>query len=119
MTDQRGHYFIENGKVYHAGSLNQHLLVCNENDMFGVAWDSDGDILHQHGEATLVRKRLEEIRTALISRGFENMAATLTLATFPATPETLEEVNACIDISNRVGRLEARLAQILPSAMKH
>jgi hypothetical protein len=63
----------------------------------------------------LVEEHLAVTRASLTTGGFQQLAASLTLATFPATPETLEEVNACIAIANRVGRLEERLAALAHS----
>jgi hypothetical protein len=112
MPDERRLYQIENGTVYYFGNADHAHIVCQENELFAVLWDSDGNVLQKHGKADLVQARHDQMRDAFISGGFHGLAASLTIATFPATPETLEEVNACIEISNRVGKLEERLSQM-------
>lgn len=106
-------YQIENGSVLYFYDAEHSHVVGQENDLFAVLWDSDGNILQKHGRADLVQARFEQMREAFVKAGFDQLAASLVIVTFPATPEALEEVNACIEISNRVGQLEARLEQII------
>jgi hypothetical protein len=113
MPDERRLYQIENGTVYYYHDASHPVVICQENELFAVVWDSAGDILQTHGKADQVEDRLAHMRQAFIMGGFEGLAASLMIATFPATPETLEEMNACIEISNRVGKLEERLAQMV------
>jgi hypothetical protein len=115
MSKDQSPYQIINGTVYFHDTRNQARMVCRAGEPFAVMWDRDGDILQNHGEASFVKERLTVTREGLTAGGFPQLAASLTLATFPATPETLEEVNACIAVSNRVGRLEERLAALAHS----
>lgn len=116
LSEEKRFYHIEDDKVVYYDSRDQRAVVCDASAVFAVGWDRDGDVLLSHGEATAVSARMDAKRKAFATGGFEEMAENLRVAVFPINTDTLAEVNACIETSNRVGRLPERLDAILNGA---
>lgn len=114
MSDKSHSYQIEGDTVFYCATAADRREVCKTDALFAVGWDTEGNVLHKHGEARLVGAHIDQVRKVLAELGVARLAETLRVTVFPITHETIEEVNACIEITGRVGKLEERLSSMAP-----
>lgn len=96
----------------------QTISVIPSDGEIGILYERFDDedpmaILHKHGNAQTIRQRHAAMAGALHSAGLDDVALRLTTLVLPIprlTPAIVEELNACIDISGRVGLFEQRIA---------
>lgn len=100
-------YEFIHGDVWFGGRY-----VCGPSGRIGVAFDAAEGVLHKHGAADGVSSWADDARRKFRDTGFEEIADALIVVDFPPTPETLEELNACVEITGRVARLPERLRKI-------
>jgi hypothetical protein len=106
-----GPYFIEGDALYFKNQGGV-VKVCATTELFGVGYDAQEAMLLKHGQAALVAEYMETLTEAFSGSHMPGLAEGLTFLTFRIDPETIEEVNACIQITNRVGKLPERLEMI-------
>lgn len=106
-----GPYFIDGGVLYFRSQTGS-VRVCGTDQIFGVGYDAENSMLLKHGHAPLVAEYMEMLASLFSASHMPNLAEGLTFVTFQINPETVEEVNACIQITNRVGQLLERLQVI-------
>lgn len=106
-----GPYFIDGDALYFR-SQSGSTKVCDTTELFGVGYDAQEAMLLKHGQASLVAEYMETLTAAFSGSHMPGLAEGLTFVTFKIGPETIEEVNACIQITNRVGKLPERLEMI-------
>lgn len=115
-----GPYVLEHGDVWIRESASSSLSngalrhVCSGSEELAVA--RDGDVLLKVGPAASIDRWFEKNREAIvkvseISAFFGNEGG-VEVFRFQATPETIQEMNACIAITGRVARIHERLAQL-------
>lgn len=119
-TDFKGPYVIEHGDVWYregkASMISTGLRhVCGAHDQLAIA--HDGQMLLKTGSASAIaqweastRGKYAAMNEMLSSMG--NDPVEITIVRMPVSPETVEEINACIAISGRVRHLEANLERI-------
>lgn len=113
MTENRP-YSLENGKVHFTDSQGHLVVSFPDTEMIGVAFDDVEGILHKHGRESLVTKWADDARKKFLNAGFDEMVKEIAVISFPATPETIRELNACIAISGRVKDIVERLSNLGP-----
>ncbi|WP_315920948.1 hypothetical protein [Mesorhizobium sp. SP-1A] len=111
MTEEAGPYVLAQGKVLFSTQLNT-VEICDETDTLAVLYDVNDGILHKHGEKSKVSMDHERMVKAFTSGGYSEFAKTLELVEFSITPETIEELNACIGTTGRVLRFKERLMDL-------
>ena len=120
--DFDGPYYIEHGDLWiRDGSprlpglsgLLSGRHVCRGSEEVAIAFDSDDGTLHKRGNASMVQSWADETRRKFTDMGFDDLARALTVITFPVTPETVAELNACAQITGRVLRLADNLSKLL------
>jgi len=104
-------YLLHRGEVIYSSSVHT-LNICKETDLLAVMYDVEGGVLHKHGAASRVRQAHARVASAFVAQGFDELAQSLEIVEFPVTPETIEELNACIAISGRVLGIKERLGEI-------
>lgn len=116
-----GPYSIEGGEVRFTEPSGHVVTSFPDTQMLAVAFDEVAGSLHKHGREVLVAKWADDTRQKFLSTGFGELAKEIVVVSFPATPETIREINACIAISGRVktivetlGRIANRSAGIAP-----
>ena len=102
-----GPYVIRHGDVWLTEGMGGNHVADGSGQM-AVAFDDDG-VLMKHGEASRVSAYAEKAEKAL-SHAMGDDAPRITVLSFPVTPETIAELNACTAASGRVMTLERRLA---------
>lgn len=116
-----GPYYIEGGDLWRreGGSVASGLggaprsrHVCRGSDDVAVAFDSEDGTLHKCGRADMVQAWAAAARSRFIEAGFEEMAKAITVISFSVTPETVAELNACVEVSGRVLKLAGNLARL-------
>lgn len=120
--DFDGPYYIEHGDLWirddgpalpGLSGAPRCKHVCSGNEEVAIAFDSDDGTLHKRGKADWVQAWTNETRRKLASMGFDDLARSLTVISFPVTPETVVELNACAQISGRVLKLADNLSRLL------
>jgi hypothetical protein len=106
-----GPYFIDGDTLYFRNQRGA-VKVCATTEMFAVGYDAQEAMLLKHGQANLVAEYMQTLTAAFSGSPLPDLAGGLTMLTFKIDPETIEEVNACIQVTNRVGRLHERLEVI-------
>jgi len=106
-----GPYFIDGNALYYRSETGC-TRICDTSELFGVGYDAQESMLLKHGQASLVAEYMKTLAAAFSSSPISGLAEGLTFVTFKIGPETIGEVNACIQIANRVGRLPERLEAI-------
>jgi hypothetical protein len=106
-----GPYFIDGDALYFR-SQSGTTKVCDTTELFGVGYDAEEPMLLKHGQASRVAEYMETLTVAFSGSHMPGLAEELTFLTFSIGPETIEEVNACIHITNRVGKLPERLEML-------
>lgn len=115
-----GPYVLEHGdlwfremKASRLGSGLRH--VCSGSDEIAIA--HDGEMLLKAGSAASVEAwhasnsdKLAKMTQSMADMGHEGFE--VVIVRLPISPETVEEMNACIAISGRVARLEENLSRI-------
>lgn len=84
-----------------------------------VAFFHDSGTLMKHGEARAVEAYAETIRSRMKSEGYQDAIyrmETIVIDIREVTDEMVEELNACIHVTGRVGRLKERLAAFRQAA---
>lgn len=115
-----GPYVIEHGDLWYRDPRSSRMgtglrHVCGPSDEIAIA--HDGEVLLKAGSAASVEAWLAA-NTEKFARMTEDMANMghegyeIVLVRMPISPETVEEMNACIAISGRVSRLEENLARV-------
>lgn len=110
-----GPYLLIKGKVYFSTS-SRMLEICGENDRLALVYDANDGVLLKHGEKSHVNSDYDCMVKAFATGGYSEFAASLELVEFPISPETIEELNACIGVTGRVLRLKERLAAIVENS---
>lgn len=121
MEDFDGPYFIEHGDLWlrPSGPAVKGPLapgpthVCDGTGEIGIAFDSEDGTLHRRGEASKVHEWADKTRRKFAENGFDDMARAITVISFPVTPETVAELNACAEITGRVLKLADNLSKLL------
>jgi len=115
-----GPYVIEHGDLWYRETKPSRLSnglrhVCSGSDEIAIA--HDGEVLLKAGSAASVgawheanRDKLRMMAEAMADMGDDGFE--VIIVRLPVSPETVEEMNACIAISGRVARLEENLARI-------
>jgi len=120
--DFDGPYYIEHGDLWIRDSSTRlpglagrpsGRHVCSGSEEVAVCFDSDDGTLHKRGKAEMVQAWADDTRRRFTEMGFDEMARSLTVITFPVTPETVAELNACSEITGRVLKLADNLARLL------
>lgn len=111
MTEEVGPYVLAQGKVLFSTQLNT-VEICDETDTLAVLYDVNDGILHKHGEKSRVSMDHERMVKAFASGGLSEFGKALELVEFSITPETINELNACIGITGRVLRFKERLLKL-------
>jgi hypothetical protein len=106
-----GPYFIDGDALYYQRATGS-IRVCDTDELFAVGYDAQDATLLKHGQANLVAEYMETLTANFAGSHMPGLAEGLTFVSFRIDPETIEEVNACIQISNRVGKLPERLQMI-------
>lgn len=91
------------------------LLTVPAHESLGIL--RDGDVLIKHGPAGRIKALAEQYRDRIVGAGVgirrENIGFEVVEVPVTAiTPAVLEEINACLQITGRVGRLPERLQEI-------
>jgi len=115
MTEEAGPYVLAQGKVMFSTRLNT-VEICDETDTLAVLFDVNDGILHKHGEKSKVAMDHERMVKAFTSSGYSEFAKGLELIEFSITPETIEELNACIGTTGRVLLFKERLMELAEEA---
>lgn len=120
--DFDGPYYIEHGDLWirdrsprlpDLAGLPSGRHVCSGSDEVAVCFDSEDGTLHKHGKAEMVQAWADETRRKFTEMGFDEMARALTVISFPVTPETVAELNACSEITGRALKLADNLSKLL------
>lgn len=120
-SDSSGPYVIVHGDLWYEesglrqdGPLGpQRRHVCDGTGEIGVAYDAGSGTLHKHGESARVQRWASATRRKFSGAGYEDMARDIVVISFPVTPETVAELNACVATTGRVATLQARLTRLL------
>jgi hypothetical protein len=119
-SDFNGPYVIEHGDVWYREGKPSMIStglrhICGAHDEMAIA--HDGQMLLKVGSAEAVsqwevstRAKYAAMNEMLSDMG--NDPVEVTIVRIPVSPETVEEINACIAISGRVRHLEANLERI-------
>jgi hypothetical protein len=86
--------------------------ICAEGEMMAVAFDEQDGVLHKHGVAAKVIAWAGAARERLAASPIPDLARYLITIEFPATQDTLSELNACIATSGRISGFQKHLALI-------
>ena len=106
-----GPYFIDGDTLYFRNQGGA-VKVCDTTEMFAVGYDAQDAMLLKHGQVNLVSEYMQTLTAAFSASPLPGLAEGLVMLTFKIDHETIEEVNACIQVTNRVGRLHERLEMI-------
>jgi hypothetical protein len=110
-----GPYLLIREKVYFSTSARM-LEICNVVDSLALIYDVNDGTLLKHGEKSNVSIDHECMVKVFATGGHSELAKSLELVEFAITPETIEELNACIGITGRVLGFKERLATIAENA---
>lgn len=110
-----GPYLLIREKVYFSTSARM-LEICNENDSMALIYDVNDGTLLKHGEKSHVSNDHDCMVKVFATGGHSELAKSFELVEFPITPETIEELNACIGTTGRVSGFKERLATIAENA---
>jgi hypothetical protein len=105
-------YFIDGDMLYHRGRVAV-TKVCSIDEPFAVLYDSRDGLLLKHGPAKLVAEYGQNLGAAFASSPIPELARDLMLISFSITRETIEEVNACIQITGRITGFQERMRGIV------
>lgn len=107
-----GPYSIEFGDICFKDSGGRILSSIDRTELLAVAYDEIDGVLHKHGRADRVESWATDARKKFADGGFDELAKSLVVVSFPGTAETINELNACIATSGRVKNLIASLKEI-------
>lgn len=91
------------------------VLTIPADGTLGLFFETDtliGGTLHKHGPSDLVQEHFERHRQAFRHAGLYDEANALKFVEIPVaslTPPVIAELNACLSISGRIGRITERL----------
>lgn len=93
-------------------SMPDPVRICGLSQNLAAAVDVDTGILHKHGFEDDVARWFHHTQKAFRVGGHPQLADDLVMYAFPVTPETVEELNACIASTGRAASIAERLARI-------
>jgi len=105
-------WYVYASVSFGTGSGPDPVRICDTSQNLAAAVDVDTGILHKHGLEDNVAGWLHQAQKAFRDGGHPQLADDLVMYSFPVTPETVEELNACIGSSGRAARIAERLARI-------
>jgi DNA polymerase II small subunit/DNA polymerase delta subunit B len=105
-------YSLADGDVRFTDSTGKVATSFPDTETLAVAFDEADGILHKHGREERVSEWAAEARRKFLSAGFDELVQSISVVAFPATPETIRELNACIAISGRVKDIVRRFSDI-------
>lgn len=104
-------YVIDGDTLYFRSSKGL-TRVCSTDETFALGYDAQDAVLLKHGQAESVAEYMHVLSVSFAQSPMPELAEGLMLVSFKIAPETIEEVNACIQVSNRVGHIIERLDQL-------
>jgi len=110
---ETGPYVIRYGDVWHVrDGSDPGSHVCDGSQNLAVAYDSVDGILFKHGHLGRVQEWAAKTRRTFSEAGAGDLAAAITVISFPVAEETVNELNACVATTGRVLRLPEALERI-------
>jgi hypothetical protein len=94
------------------------VLTIPADGNLGLFFETDtliGGTLHKHGPADLVQEQFDRHRQAFRHAGLYDKANALKFVEIPVTsltPPIVAELNACLSISGRIGKITERLSRL-------
>jgi hypothetical protein len=105
-------YSLDGGDVRFSDSTGRVVTSFPDTETLAVAFDEADGILHKHGREQRVSEWAADARMKFLNAGFDELVQSISVVAFPATPETIRELNACIAVSGRVKDIVRRLSKI-------
>ena len=115
QADLEGPYVIRHGDLWHVARGAEGRHVCDGSQEVAVAFDSEDGTLLKHGSHSRVQEWADKTRKTFVEGGFPDLAATITVISFPVSPETVDELNACAATTGRVLKLADNLGKLAES----
>jgi len=110
--NEGGPYSIEFGDICFKDSGGHIVSSIAGSELLAIAFDEADGVLHKHGRADRVAKWAEGARKRFSDNGFEELAKSLVVVSFPGTADTINELNACIATSGRVKDFVANVSRL-------
>lgn len=112
-SEETGPYVIRYGDVWHVMDKDDPgVHVCDGSQEIAVAYDSEDGTLFKHGQLARVQAWAAKTRRIFSEGGAADLAAAITVLSFPVAEETVRELNACVATTGRVLRLPEALERI-------
>ncbi len=107
-----GPYYVRSAAVRYRFHDGSDIQVCQLGEEMAVIVDQADGLLLKHGASEYVRAYLEQLEAAFRSVGaVHGLALDLQLICLSATPDVLEELNACIQTTGRIRSFTERLSR--------